>query len=221
MRRKLFATAILIGYLATLATSAGHLAEWYTLSRGNLHPILPYALALTLEANAFILSLLSNYTLKGSRWALGGSLVALALVWLGNYMSMLRASNGQLMGWEVLAASMFVPVGTYVMGKVLGEVLAEENVAQKTTPKLEDAEKYNTYWDESKNPTLTEESVVTIPSSNYLIREITQFLTQPRTANEIYTRFSGKRSEVREALRQATALNLVRFQEGYWRRNDS
>lgn len=123
--RTFFALAILVGYSATLAVSSGHLAEWYRLTLGSLPSSLALALAVTLEMNAFILSLLSNYTLRHSSWARIGAIAALGLVWLGNYLSMARAALEDMPRLEVLASSLFVPIGTYVMGKVLGEVLSQ------------------------------------------------------------------------------------------------
>lgn len=123
--RTLFALAILVGYSATLAVSSGHLAEWYRLTLGSLPSSLALALAVTLEMNAFTLSLLSNYTLRHSSWARTGAIAALGLVWLGNYLSMARAAEESMSRLEVLASSLFVPIGTYVMGKVLGEILSQ------------------------------------------------------------------------------------------------
>lgn len=111
-----------MAYLSTLAVSAGHLARWYALSLGDLPPWLAWGLAGSLEFTAFLLSLLSNSLLRGSAWAAGGAVGALGLVWLGNALSMQRAAPG-LPLWEVLAGSLFVPVGTYVAGKVVGELL--------------------------------------------------------------------------------------------------
>lgn len=126
--RNFFALAILVGYSATLAVSSGHLAEWYRLTLGPLPPSLALALAVTLEMNAFTLSLLSNYTLRHSSWARTGAIAALGLVWLGNYLSMIRAAGESMPRLEVLASSLFVPIGTYVMGKVLGEILSQPGV---------------------------------------------------------------------------------------------
>lgn len=134
---KWFVGGIVLAYLATLATSAAHLAEWYEQTNGNLPTYLPLSLAVTLEANAFILSLLSNYILRDSAWARYGSLAALALVWLGNFESM-RANAPEISIWSVFAASLFVPVGTFVMGKVLGELLSREAAPQKPRTTLEE-----------------------------------------------------------------------------------
>jgi len=118
---------LLTAYLSTLAVSAGHLARWYALSLGDLPPWLAWGLAGSLEFTAFLLSLLSNSLLRGSAWAAGGAVGALGLVWLGNALSMQRAAPG-LPLWEVLAGSLFVPVGTYVTGKVVGELLRASRV---------------------------------------------------------------------------------------------
>jgi biotin operon repressor len=113
---------LILAYLSTLAMSAGHLAQWYALSLGELPPWLAWGLAGSLEFTAFILSLLSNSLLRGSSWASGGALAALLLVWMGNALSMRRAAP-ELPIWETLAMSLFVPVGTWVVGKVVGELV--------------------------------------------------------------------------------------------------
>lgn len=120
--RNLLLFLLILAYLSTLAMSTGHLAQWYALSLGGLPPWLAWGLAASLEFTAFLLSLLSNSLLRGSAWAGGGAVAALALVWLGNALSMHRAAPGVAL-WETLAMSLFVPVGTYVVGKVVGEML--------------------------------------------------------------------------------------------------
>lgn len=207
---RIFAAAILLGYIATLATSAGHLAEWYMLSRGSLHPALPYALSITLEANAFILSLLSNYTLRHSRWALTGSIIALSLVWLGNYMSMLRAAE-DLMMWEVFAASMFVPVGTYIMGKALGEILTAMNnleQANSTQP--------ITIRAEAQVSTPPEDIP---PGSTDIEDDILSVLTVPHTTNEVYSRFPSRRQEISNTLRKLADKGAIVFIDGRWQKH--
>ena len=113
---------LILAYMSTLAMSAGHLAQWYALSLGELPPWLAWGLAGSLEFTAFLLSLLSNSLLRGSSWASGGALAALLLVWMGNALSMRRAAP-ELPIWETLAMSLFVPVGTWVVGKVVGELV--------------------------------------------------------------------------------------------------
>lgn len=125
MKALIAAATILLtlAYLSVLVMSAGHLAEWYRHTLGPLPPSLAWGLAASLEAVAFLLSLVSNVIPKATRWAGPGSLAALALVWAGNYLSMRRVTPGEVMAsWEVLLASSFVPVGTYVVGKTIGEL---------------------------------------------------------------------------------------------------
>ncbi len=124
---------LILAYLSTLFMSTGHLAQWYALSLGDLPPWLAWGLAGSLEFSAFLLSLLSNSLLRGSAWAGGGALAALALVWLGNALSMHRAAPGVAL-WETLAMSLFVPVGTYVVGKVVGEMVAVRPTAERLLP---------------------------------------------------------------------------------------
>lgn len=122
MIHKLMITLLLLAYFATLIMSTGHLAEWYALSLGKLPRELAWGLAGALEFTAFLLSLLSNSLLRQSRWAGGGALAALGLVWVGNALSMHRGAP-ELALWEVFLMSLFVPVGTYAVGKVVGELL--------------------------------------------------------------------------------------------------
>lgn len=123
---RLLSSLLVISYIFALIMSAGHLAEWYRLTLGSLPPWFATGLATALEASAFLLSLLSNSLLKASRWAAWGAVVALALVWVGNYMSMLRAGVG-VPAYEVFLSSLFVPVSTFVVAKVLGELLGKDS----------------------------------------------------------------------------------------------
>jgi predicted transcriptional regulator len=129
MMKAFLVSLLILAYLSTLSMSTGHLAQWYALSLGGLPPWLAWGLAGSLEFTAFLLSLLSNSLLRGSAWAGGGALAALALVWLGNALSMHRAAPGVAL-WETLAMSLFVPVGTYVVGKVVGEMVAVQPTAE-------------------------------------------------------------------------------------------
>lgn len=113
---------LLLAYLFALVMSAGHLAEWYSLTSGSLPPWFAVGLAAALELTAFLLSLISN-ALKASPWATWGAVLALGLVWVGNLLSMTRA-NPALPLWEVMLMSLFVPVATLVVGKVVGDLLS-------------------------------------------------------------------------------------------------
>lgn len=117
-----FLTSLLvISYAFALVMSTGHLSEWYRLTLGDLPGWFAVGLAAALEMSAFLLSLLSNSYLKGSKWASWGAVVALGLVWVGNYFSMRRAGEG-VPEVEIFLSSLFVPVSTYVVAKVLGEL---------------------------------------------------------------------------------------------------
>ena len=130
--RRLLASLLVLAYLFALVMSTGHLSEWYRLTLGTLPTWFAIGLAGALEASAFLVSLLSNSLLRGSAWAAWGSLIALGLVWVGNFFSMMRAGEATgIPAYEVFLASLFVPVSTYVVAKVLGELL-EKDV--KTAP---------------------------------------------------------------------------------------
>jgi hypothetical protein len=124
MIRNLLTGLLVVAYAFALVMSTGHLSEWYKLTLGELPEWFAVGLAAALEASAFLLSLLSNSLLRGSLWASWGAVVALGLVWVGNYFSMARAGSASgIPGYEVFLSSMFVPVSTYVVAKVLGELL--------------------------------------------------------------------------------------------------
>ncbi|MCL6569203.1 MAG: ArsR family transcriptional regulator [Meiothermus silvanus] len=125
---------LLLAYLFALVMSAGHLAEWYSLTSGSLPPWFAVGLAAALELTAFLLSLISN-ALRASPWATWGAVLALGLVWAGNLLSMGRA-NPALPLWEVVLMSLFVPVATLVVGKVVGDLLRHlpGPEAKATTP---------------------------------------------------------------------------------------
>jgi len=184
-----FAGSIILAYVATLATSAAHLAEWYANTNGDLPPYLPLFLAITLEANAFILSLLSNYILRESAWARYGALAALALVWLGNFESM-RANAPALPLWSVFASSLFVPVGTYVMGKVLGELLSTQE--RKAEPNV---------------------------STLVPLRErVLSFLAEgARTTRDIYEAFADERGRLRDTLHELSQQGAIQREGTLWK----
>ncbi len=197
----LLAVLILLGYLATLAVSSWHLAEWYALSRGSLPPWLSFALAVTLEANAFILSLLSNSLLRRSVWAHGGSLAALTLVWVGNYLSMRRAAP-ELSPLELFAASMFVPIGTYVMAKVLGELLAHPPGSSAASP---------------DGRTLTETSEV--QGTSDLEPLVLELLREPRRTRELGILLPEEgRRKLPELLERLERAGLIRREGAFWAR---
>lgn len=116
------AGALVGAYLAVLAMSAGHLAHWYSLTLGPLPSWVAWGLSFSLEATAFLLSVASNILPGASRWAPPGSAAALMLVWAGNYLSMRRFGEG-VHPLEVALQSSFIPVGTYLVGRVIGELL--------------------------------------------------------------------------------------------------
>lgn len=190
--RNFFALAILVGYSATLAVSSGHLAEWYRLTLGSLPPSLALALAITLEMNAFTLSLLSNYTLRHSSWARTGAIAALGLVWLGNYLSMARAAGESMPRLEVLASSLFVPIGTYVMGKVLGEILSQSEAPLDQPVERSDS-------------VASPESLLT-------------YLQQPRTLHDLEQAFPqlSQSGKLEELLRGMRAEGRLRYRMGLW-----
>jgi hypothetical protein len=196
---------LLTGYIATLAVSSGHLAQWYTLTLGDLPPFLAVALAVTLELNAFLLSMLSNSTLKGSRWAGGGSLVALGLVWLGNYRSMERAAEGGVGSAEILAMSLFVPVGTYVIGKVVGELL-ERGKGERSVA--------------LEGPETAEVPLRPSPRQDPVLTKVLQVLTTPMPLKEIYRALPEYQDRLPEVLRVLEERGLLRNEGGFWMRNE-
>ncbi len=196
---------LLTGYIATLAVSSGHLAQWYALTLGDLPPLLAVALAVTLELNAFLLSMLSNSTLKGSRWASAGALVALGLVWLGNYRSMERAAEGGVGSAEILAMSLFVPVGTYVIGKVVGELLEREK--KERFAALE-------------GPESAEASLRPLSPQDPALARVLQVLRAPMPLKEIYRALPEYQDRLPEVLRVLEERGLLRNEGGFWVRNE-
>jgi len=145
MIRNLLAGLLILAYAFALVMSTGHLSEWYKLTLGELPKWFAVGLAAALEASAFLLSLLSNSLLRGSLWASWGALVALGLVWVGNYFSMARAGSASgIPGYEVFLSSMFVPVSTYVVAKVLGELLYEVKPRAEAHPEVTRVETHRT-----------------------------------------------------------------------------
>lgn len=114
--------ALGLAYLGTLVMSAGHLAKWFDLTRGDLPAWFGIGLAVGLELLAFTLSLASTLEPR-LRWAFWGGLFFLALVWAGNLLAMNRVADMAL--WEVLLQSLFA-LGPLVAGKAIGELLRLE-----------------------------------------------------------------------------------------------
>jgi hypothetical protein len=205
MARKAMVFLLLAAYTATLAVSAGHLAQWYALTLGDLPPFLAAALAVTLELNAFLLSLLSNSTLKGSRWAAGGALVALGLVWLGNFRSMERAAGDGVGSAEIFAMSLFVPVGTYVIGKVVGELLELGKGERPKAAAVQRAAEVPPQGDLTGDPVLA---------------DLLRVLAKPMPLREIYRSLPEYRDRLPEALRALERQGAVRNEGGLWIRNE-
>jgi hypothetical protein len=145
MIRNLLAGLLILAYAFALVMSTGHLAEWYKLTLGELPGWFAVGLAAALESSAFLLSLLSNSLLRGSLWASWGAVVALGLVWVGNYFSMARAGSASgIPGYEVFLSSLFVPVSTYVVAKVLGELLYQAKSEAEAHPEVTRVETHRT-----------------------------------------------------------------------------
>lgn len=129
--KRLVGVLLVLAYIFALIMSAGHLSEWYSLTLGTLPEWYAVGLAVALEAAAFLLSLVSNSYLRSSIWAKWGAIIALALVWIGNYLSMVRAGQANaISAWEAGLMSLFVPVSTYLVAKVLGELIPEPEPVQ-------------------------------------------------------------------------------------------
>jgi hypothetical protein len=205
MARNAMIFLLLAGYAATLAVSAGHLAKWYALTLGDLPPFLAVALAVTLELNAFLLSMLSNSTLKGSRWATGGALVALGLVWLGNFRSMERAAGDGVGSAEIFAMSLFIPVGTYVIGKVVGELLEQGKEERPRVPAARETAEPPPQEDLAGDP---------------VFADLLRVLATPMPLREIYRALPEHRDRLPEALRVLERRGAVRNEGGFWVRNE-
>ncbi len=233
--RRLLASLLVLAYLFALVMSTGHLSEWYRLTLGTLPTWFAIGLAGALEASAFLLSLLSNSLLRGSAWAAWGSLIALGLVWVGNFFSMMRA--GEATGipiYEVFLASLFVPVSTYVVAKVLGELLekdvkaapvyaVETGVNPEPTPvhsRLEEAPLPSASPSPEVNPGFTEAPKE--PERGFRgTREVyLSLLREPKTAKELMEHLGVSKAAVYKQLRALEAKGLVVNREGKWQAVD-
>lgn len=118
---RLFRFGFFLAYLFALIMSTAHLMEWYALSLGGLPKATALGLAASLEFAAFLLSVASNTYLGALPTARVSAYVALGLVWVGNFLAITRAAAG-LPVWEAFLQSLFVPVSTMAVGKVIGEL---------------------------------------------------------------------------------------------------
>jgi len=237
--RRLLASLLVLAYLFALVMSTGHLSEWYRLTLGTLPTWFAVGLAGALEASAFLLSLLSNSLLRGSAWAAWGSLIALGLVWVGNFFSMMRA--GEATGipiYEVFLASLFVPVSTYVVAKVLGELL-EKDVKAATVYAVEtevNPEPTSVYSqsEEAPSPSVLGEASPS-PEVNPGFTENPKgpergfrgsrevyltLLREPKTAKELMEHLGVSKAAVYKQLRALEAKGLVVNREGKWQAVD-
>jgi DNA-binding transcriptional ArsR family regulator len=226
---------LVLAYLFALVMSTGHLSEWYRLTLGTLPTWFAIGLAGALEASAFLLSLLSNSLLRGSAWAAWGSLIALGLVWVGNFFSMMRAGEATgIPTYEVFLASLFVPVSTYVVAKVLGELLekdvkaasvytVETKVNPELTPvhsRLEEAPSPSASPPPEVNPGFTENPKE--PERGFRgSREVyLRLLREPKTAKELMEHLGVSKAAVYKQLRALEAKGLVVNREGKWQAVD-
>jgi DNA-binding transcriptional ArsR family regulator len=233
--RRLLASLLVLAYLFALVMSTGHLSEWYRLTLGTLPTWFAIGLAGALEASAFLLSLLSNSLLRGSAWAAWGSLIALGLVWVGNFFSMMRAGEATgIPTYEVFLASLFVPVSTYVVAKVLGELLEkdvktapvyaiETEVNPEPTPVysgLEEAPSPSPSPSPEVNPGFTENPKEPERSFRRSGEVYLRLLREPKTAKELMEHLGVSKAAVYKQLRALEAKGLVVNREGKWQAVD-
>lgn len=240
MIRNLLAGLLVAAYAFALVMSTGHLAEWYKLTLGGLPGWFAVGLAAALETSAFLLSLLSNSLLRGSAWASWGSVVALGLVWVGNYFSMSRAGvRTGIPGYEVFLSSMFVPVSTYVVAKVLGELLSgfpnretrvetvpkprvETVVSNPTskvsdpTPRVSDLEPEFTGVEVSEVYEAERRERVVYARRGRGDEEFIRLLQVPRSTREVAETLGISRPGALKRLRALEARGLVRNTEAGW-----
>lgn len=123
----IFIASLVLAYVFALIMSTAHLSRLYKQFDENLTLFggfdISLGLAIALEFTAFVLSMISTYlTSKVSRWATIGSVLSLGLVWFGNFYSMQLAGT-QFHPVIVFVFSLFVPICTYIVGKVLGDLI--------------------------------------------------------------------------------------------------
>lgn len=132
---RLFRLGFFVGYLFALAMSTAHLTEWYALSLGGLPKAVALGLAASLEFAAFLLSVASNTFPDRLPTAKISAYLALALVWAGNFLAIVKAA-AQMPVWEAFLQSLFVPVSTLAVGKTIGELYRlERELAQRSASK--------------------------------------------------------------------------------------
>lgn len=119
---RFFILVLVVSEIFGLVVSSRHLTEVYMLFDQHSDPLASLGLAIALETAAFVLSIVST-AFQGviSPWAGRGAMAALGLVWIGNFYSMYRNADGLPM-YLPLLFSCFVPIGTYLTGKVVGDL---------------------------------------------------------------------------------------------------
>jgi DNA-binding transcriptional ArsR family regulator len=161
---------------------------------------------------------------------------------VGNFFSMMRA--GEATGipiYEVFLASLFVPVSTYVVAKVLGELLekdvkaapvytTETEVNPKLTPVYSRLEKVPSPSVDSRpeevspppkvKPESTENSKEPGRSFRGTREVYLSLLREPKTAKELMEHLGVSKAAVYKQLRALEAKGLVVNREGKWQAVD-
>lgn len=199
--------AIVLGYISTLAVSASHLAYWYRTHGGDLHPLLPWALAVNLEALAFLFSMLSNSIARTSPWTHVGALSTLALVWTANFFANWDQVPEKPV-WRIFLSSAFVPIGTYVAGKTLGFLLGRLEVMGRGGERVY-----------PKEPPEPKPSLPTPPAfRGEEVARLLDLLATPQPLSALYRTFPEHRSVLPDLLQRLEEMGLVARKDGYWLR---
>jgi DNA-binding transcriptional ArsR family regulator len=171
-----------------------------------------------------------------------GSLIALGLVWVGNFFSMMRAGEATgIPTYEVFLASLFVPVSTYVVAKVLGELL-EKDVKAAPVYAIEtevnpEPIPVHSRLEEAPSPSVDSRLGEVSPSPEVNLeftenpkepersfrgsREVyLRLLREPKTAKELMEHLGVSKAAVYKQLRALEAKGLVVNREGKWQAVD-
>jgi predicted Rossmann fold nucleotide-binding protein DprA/Smf involved in DNA uptake len=116
-----------------------------------------------------------------------------------------RAAGEGVGSAEIFAMSLFVPVGTYVIGKVVGELLEQGKRERAQAPAAHEAA-----------GVLPQEDLTGDP----VFADLLRVLATPMPLREIYRTLPEYRDRLPEALRALERRGAVRNEGGLWVRSE-
>ncbi len=214
---RLLRFALFMAYGFALVMSTAHLSSWYGFTAKGFPPWVAVGLAASLELAAFLFSVASSRFGEALPTAKYGAYGALGLVWVGNFLAMLRGAEG-VAGWEIFLQSLFVPVATVLVGRTIGDLFRlEERIlqdAQKGVIADEGPKDSREIGDPYKVPLEAPASKGEDRTS--LILLLLQTMPEGLSAEQLALYLPLELQEIESSLNELEAMGLVHNREGKW-----